>query len=392
MIYNIVEKLDKRIGIFSDLHAGVSSDSKMRLNETIKCTNWIIDCFKKENVNWIIFCGDFFNSRYSVNVNTLNIGIEIIEKFSNAFEKIFLIAGNHDTYYKNTNEINSVKLFQKFNKNNNVTVVDQDPLFLKINQTTIGLYPWEYDLEKIKSIDNYEIPHYGFGHFEMNGIELTGSISKGSKYNLSDLFILGDMLFSGHYHGNKIYKDFKTKKQLYMIGSPLQLDWGDYGKDKKIIVFDTDLDEYFEFKNKVNAKFEKLFYSKFEKNEYSEKDYKKLCKNNFIKLVMDSKYQIEGVMKFNTIVKDYDPYSIELDYLISIANEVITESTDEMIKASSKTNKDYLIEYLERAFPEYEKINESISLDYLKELANGYYQKSLLTEKERKEFESENEE
>ena len=390
MIYNIVEKLDKRIGIFSDLHTGVSSDSKMRLNETIKCTDWIIDCFKHENVNWVIFCGDFFNSRYSVNVNTLNIGIEIIEKFSNAFEKIFLIAENHDTYYKNTNEINSVKLFQKFNKNNNVIVVDQDPLFLKINQITIGLYPWEYDLEKIKSIDNYETPKYGFGHFEMNGIELTGSISKGSKYNLSDLFILGDMLFSGHYHGNKIYKDFKTKKQLYMIGSPLQLDWGDYGKDKKIVVFDTDSEEYFEFKNKVNAKFEKLFYSKFEKNEYCEKDYKKLCKNNFIKLVMDSKYQIEGVMKFNTIVKDYDPYSIELDYLISIANEVITESTDEMIKASSKTNKDYLIEYLERAFPEYEKINESISLDYLKELADGYYQKSLLTEKDRKEFESEN--
>ena len=47
MIYNIVEKLDKRIGIFSDLHTGVSSDSKMRLNETIKCTDWIIDCFKQ---------------------------------------------------------------------------------------------------------------------------------------------------------------------------------------------------------------------------------------------------------------------------------------------------------------------------------------------------------
>jgi hypothetical protein len=175
-----------------------------------------------------------------------------------------------------------------------------------------------------------------------------------------------------------------------MIGSPLQLDWGDYGKDKKIVVLNTDLDEYFEFKNKVNAKFEKLFYSKFEKDEYSIKDYVKLCENNFIKLVMDTKYQIEGVMKFNNIVKDYNPHSIELDYLISIANEVITESTDEMIKASSKTNKDYLIEYLEKAFPEYEKINESTNLDYLKELAEGYYQKSLLTEKDRKEFESEN--
>ena len=59
----------------------------------------------------------------------------------------------------------------------------------------------------------------------------------------------------------------------------------------------------------------------------------------------------------------FDPKSLsEPSDLISIANKVITESTDEMIKASSKTNKDYLIEYLERAFPEYEKINESIKV------------------------------
>ena len=387
MNYYIEEKQDKKIGIFSDLHIGVSSDSKLKLSETIKCCKWIIDKFKSENVEWVIFCGDLFNSRYSINVNTLNVGISLIEKFSNAFEKIFLIAGNHDTYYKNTNEINSVKLFQKFNKNNNVIVIDQDPLFLNVNKTTFGLYPWEYDISKIKEIDNYITPDLGFGHFEMNGVELTGSISSGSKYNLSDLFVLGKTLFSGHYHGNKIYHD-KEQRKLYMIGSPLQLDWGDYGKDKKILVFDTDnIEKIKEFKNHTNAKFEKLFYSDFEKGNYNEENLSKLCKHNFIKLVMDSKYHIENVMKFNTVVKDYDPHTIELDYLISISNEIITESTDEMIKASSKTNKDYLIEYLDKVFPEYEKINEAININYLKEIAESYYNKSLLDKTEQQEIE-----
>ena len=386
MKYYIEEKQNKKIGIFSDLHIGVSSDSKMRLSETIKCCKWIIEKFKSENVDWIIFCGDLFNSRYSINVNTLNIGISLIEKFSENFERIFLIAGNHDTYYKNTNEINSVKLFQKFNTNKNVVVIDQDPMFLKINDLIFGLYPWEYDLSKVKEIENYITPDYGFGHFEMNGVELTGSISTGSKYNLSDLFILGKMLFSGHYHGNKVYTD-KNKQQLYMIGSPLQLDWGDYKKDKKIVTLNTLDKEIKEFKNKVNAKFEKLFYSSFEKGEYNEDSLIKLCKNNFIKLVMDSKYQIENVIRFNMMIKDFDPHTIELDYLISISNEVITESTDEMIKASSKTNKDYLIEYLEKAFPEYEKVNENLSLIYLKEMAESYYNKSLLDKNEQQELE-----
>jgi DNA repair exonuclease SbcCD nuclease subunit len=386
MKYYIEEKQNKKIGIFSDLHIGVSSDSKLRLTETVKCCKWIIEKFKSENVDWIIFCGDLFNSRYSINVNTLNIGISLIEKFSENFERVFLIAGNHDTYYKNTNEINSVKLFQKFNTNKNVVVIDQDPMFLDVNGLKLGLYPWEYDLDKVKLIENYVTPDYGFGHFEMNGVELTGSISSGSKYNLSDLFILGKTLFSGHYHGNKLYTD-KNKQQLYMIGSPLQLDWGDYKKDKKIITLNTLNKEIKEFKNKINAKFEKLFYSCFEKGEYDEDTLIKLCKNNFIKLVMDSKYQIENVIRFNMLIKDFDPHTIELDYLISISNEVITESTDEMIKASSKTNKDYLIEYLEKAFPEYEKVNENLNLLYLKEMAESYYNKSLLDKNEQQEIE-----
>ena len=72
MKYLIETKQNKKIGIFSDLHVGVSSDSKVRLNETRKCIDWIIKKFKEEYVDYIIFCGDLFNSRYSVNVNTLN--------------------------------------------------------------------------------------------------------------------------------------------------------------------------------------------------------------------------------------------------------------------------------------------------------------------------------
>ena len=34
---------DKKIGIFTDLHLGVQKDSQIRLDETIKCIDWIID-------------------------------------------------------------------------------------------------------------------------------------------------------------------------------------------------------------------------------------------------------------------------------------------------------------------------------------------------------------
>lgn len=393
MKYLIETKQNKKIGIFSDLHVGVSSDSKIRLNETRKCVDWIIKKFKEEYVDYIIFCGDLFNSRYSVNVNTLNNGIEIVEALSINFEQVFLIVGNHDIYYKNSNEINSVSFLEKVSENDNVHVISNEPKFLNINDVKFGLYPWAYNIDDIKNIENFELPTFGFGHFELNGIELVGSISSGSKYNLKDMFALGKIIFSGHYHGNKVYKTPGNDKNfLYMIGSPLQLDWGDYNKEKKIVILDTDNEESKEYTNNVNARFEKVFYSDFIKEKYDSKQLYKLCHHNFVKFVIDQQYNLESILKFSGLIKDCDPFSMELDYLISISNGIISESAEELIKAKSKTNKDYLFEYLNYAFPEYQKIDDSLDLNYLIDLGTSYFNKALMTDAERKQEEGINNE
>ena len=271
MEFVVVEKTSKRIGIFTDIHVGVASDSKLRLDETKKCMKWIISAFKKEKVDWVIFCGDLFNSRFSINVNTLNAGIEIVEDLAYNFEKVFLIEGNHDTYYKNSNSVNSVKFLQKIGKNDNIFSIDEEPMFLKIKDKTFGLYPWAFMPEDADKISGFKTPDFGFGHFEMNGIEQSGSrLSSGNKYGLHEMLKLGDMLFSGHYHINKMYKDFSTGGLLYMVGSPLQLDWGDYGREKKIVVLDTEDSTMKEISNKTNAEFKKVFYSEMAENRHDD--------------------------------------------------------------------------------------------------------------------------
>lgn len=382
MNYQIKTNNHKKIGIFSDIHVGVSNDSKIRLDETQKCVDWIIKKFKNEKVDWVIFCGDLFNSRYSINVNTLNVGIKLIEELSFNFEKIFLIEGNHDTYYKNSNSVNSVNFLQKIGKNDNIKVIDEQPLFIKIDEISLGLYPWGITSEYLKTID-FETPTYGFGHFEMNGIEMAGGISSGSKFSLSDMFLFGDTLFSGHYHLNKIYKEIKLNKTLYMIGCPLQLDWGDFGNTKKIMVLNTETGKIDEFKNSKNAEFKKIFYSSLENNEYDESEIKKICHKNFIKFIIDKQYKFENILKFTDLIKKFDPHTLNLEYLISISNNSLDNLTNENIKNNSKTNKDYLIDYLENIFPEYEKIDSALDLDYLKNIGIKYYEKALIPEKDR---------
>jgi len=345
---------------------------------------WIVKTFKKASVDWVVFCGDFFNSRYSINVNTLNTGIELIQDLSYNFEKVILIEGNHDTYYKNTNTVNSVKFMKNLTKNDNIVVVDEKPVFANVGGLVMGFYPWGYDVELVKQIEGYETPDLGFGHFEMNGIEMPGGISSGNKYGIKDLFKLGDFIFSGHYHTNKIYKNVNDDRLLYMVGSPLQLTWADYTQDKKIVVYDTATKMMEEHINKVNSRFEKISYAKFERKEYTKDILMNLCSKNFVKFVIDTQYKFDRILKYNEIIKSYKPHSIEFDYLISMTSDN-SKFDDENIKVEAKTNKDYLIEYIESIFPEYKKMDDTYDLELLKKLADSYFEKAMLPKEEREE-------
>jgi hypothetical protein len=73
--------------------------------------------------------------------------------------------------------------------------------------------------------------------------------------------------------------------------------------------------------------------------------------------------------------------------LISLTSDVITESTEELVKSSSKENNVYLAEYIEKVYEELKNVDESIDLTYLKDLVQTYYKRSLLSESEREERE-----
>ena len=301
---------------------------------------------------------------------------------------MFLIVGNHDTFYKNVNTVNSVKFLEKLTQTENLIIVEEDPYFIMIQDKILGLFPWGFnpneDLAKYK---NYQICDYGFGHFETNGIELSGNISSGAKYNYTDLFKLAEYIFSGHYHINSLYTGGKKHNRLLMVGSSLQLDWGDYNKSKYIYTLDPVADELISFENTVNARFEKVFYSLLETNGYTEEQLQKLCKNNFIKFVIDVKYQFNDILKYTEVLKNYKPISLEIEYLISLTSDVIMESADELVKSNAKDNKSYLLEYIQKIFDEAKKVDDNIELEYLQELIQTYYSRSLLTDVEREERE-----
>lgn len=281
--------------------------------------------------------------------------------------------------------MNSVNFLSNLSKTNNIHIIEENPFFMMIKDKTLGLFPWGFNPQILKTIKRFEKCDYGFGHFEMDGIELVGQVSSGNDYNYKKLFDAANYLFSGHFHLNKTYPGPKLQNKLQMVGSALQLDWGDFGRSKFIYTLDLSNDKVESFENTVNAKFEKVYYSKFMRDLYTKDELKKLCKHNFVKFVIDTKYQFNDVLKYTDTIKEFKPVSVELEYLISLTSDIIMQSTDDIIKSNSKDNLSYLLEYVEKVYKEMKDTNNDLNLQTLREMTNLYYKKSQLSESERQE-------
>lgn len=303
-----------------------------------------------------------------------------MDKLARRFKKVYLVGGNHDIYYKNTNSVNSVNFLQRVSGAGNVFVIDEKPLFIEDN--LIGIYPWGFTPD---NMGEHPIPKYGFGHFEPNGVELMGGMSKGCSYGVNQLFALGDEIFSGHYHLRNDYYDLKTGKVLHMVGSPLQLNWGDSGRQNGIDILDTDTGKTEFVENTVCAKFEKVYYSQLEEG-MSDGDLREKVRGNFVKLIVDASYTSEKVMEFITRIRKFDPISFEPEYVVSIASSLgISDSINDKKGFSGRSNIEYLSDYLEKLYKENEGMEKEVPLQKLKEVATEYYRKALLPKDEREE-------
>ncbi len=383
MQFDFVVSENKKILIFSDQHFGHAKDNPEKLKQTEKCVDWIIKTGKKYKVDYVFFLGDLWEHRFALSVKTMNIAIKCVEALAVNFEKLVLIVGNHDTFYKNTNEVNSLDFLKMLSRNENIEIVNNKPYYMMIHGKTFGLFPWSSDIISIINDKDFEKCDFAFGHFEANGIEMTGGVSTGSKYSIDNLYKLSDNIFSGHYHKNKLYSSLSDESHLLMVGSPMQLNWGEYNQEKYIYVLDTANNDLTEIHNEINARYEKIYYSCLENKLYTENDLTKMCKGNYVKLVIDSKYQFNTVLMYTDFIKKYEPITVELEYLISLTNDVISESTEELVKSGSKDNYAYIIDYINIIYPEIQKINDSIDKKMLLELANSYYKRSQMLEEEK---------
>lgn len=329
---------DNKVLIFSDLHFGIDNSSQNRLNDTVNCVEWIAKVAESNSATKCIFAGDWFHHRDEIDVRAMVIAKNSLEMLSEVFDEIVLISGNHDYYYNNSNDISSIEMFK--NIRNNIIVVDKKPTPFFLNGKTILLTPWFYN----PNVDGGKADAM-IGHFEYIGGKMNGCLSK-IGHSPKSMLQVAPLIFTGHYHLTN-ETEYENGK-IVTIGSPYQQDWGDYGDNKRVILFDGE--EYESVYNTVSPQYMKINYSKLEKaqDDVLNKLFSNpVVKNGFIKIISDINTDFDKMNRITEIGNSCGVRKLEIDHSGGMTS--INESIEEDIKdIGSKNLKSYVHEFADK--------------------------------------------
>jgi len=276
----------KRIIFITDTHLGVRNNSNdwIEIHENY-FKNWFIPLCKKiyRPGDCLVHLGDVYDSRQSLNLRVLNLGIEIFEELSTIFKDgIFIICGNHDIYGKNTNDINSLKSLKWIPG----IKIFEEPETIKFGKRKVFLMPWRKDHEAEREILSKVDEHdYMFCHTDLKGLLFNKFVRIEEGLNYDDMSKF-NRVYSGHIHYSQNFG------KMRMLGSPYQLTRSDTDNPKGITVLDleTEFEEYYE--NNYSPKFVRLTFEKVLNS--TPEELSKIFKNNFIDILVDPEIAVKA--------------------------------------------------------------------------------------------------
>ena len=292
-----------KIAILNDTHCGIRNSSEIFLDnaETFFSKIFFPEC-EKRNVKQILHLGDYYDHRKFVNFKALNHNRRIfLDELRKRGMSMDIIPGNHDTYYKNTNELNSLKecLGHYMNEVN----IIMEPKVMSYGSLDIGLVPWICH-------DNYELcmnfirdckADWLGAHLELNGFEVMRGLT--NKHGMDPkLFSRFEMVLSGHYHCSS------KKDNIWYLGSQMEFFWSDAHDPKFFHILDTETREMTKIRN-PHTLFEKILYDD-EKNDYS--SFSRDLTKKFVKVIVVNKTDPFTFDRFIDNIQNQNIYELKI--------------------------------------------------------------------------------
>ena len=188
-----------KLAIITDTHFGARNDN-LNFNEYFFkfYDNVFFPTLKERGIITCVHMGDVVDRRKYISYRIAN---DFRERFVNRFKEmgidLHIIIGNHDTYYKNTSEVNSMEELVGSDRFKIYT----GPEVVEFDSTPILFIPWINSNNYEASMDALDTANADIvmGHLEVNGFEMhKGHLAEGKQEK--KLFRRFETVFSGHFH------------------------------------------------------------------------------------------------------------------------------------------------------------------------------------------------
>ena len=216
--------------MWTDIHFGKKNNSIQHNQDCLDFVNWFCGNVRSDpEVDVVVFMGDWFENRNSVNVLTLNFAHAALKELNSLGLPVYIIIGNHDLYHRENRKVFSTQVFDEFS---NVVLVNE-PTVVDGMLICPFLFKNEYP-----SLAKYEKYKYWLGHFEFRNFVITGSDRKMEHGPDHNQFTGPTYIFSGHFHKRQ------ARDNVVYIGNTFPMDYGDAWDDARgMCVLDTRNDD-----------------------------------------------------------------------------------------------------------------------------------------------------
>jgi hypothetical protein len=274
----------RKIHLVGDLHLGIKNNSIewLEIQKSFLLEDLIekVDLDFDENRDILIFEGDIFHSRESVNIRIQNESFAIFAKLARKFKRgIYIILGNHDVYYKDKNTVNSVNALAYLS--DNIKVFEKSEILQINGKHSFLMLPWVDDYTRLAGIieDNRDDADYIICHADIKGLTLNKWAKVEHGIELSALTTF-KKVYSGHIHIRQ------ERDNLLYTGTPYQMDRGDRDNQKGHYVLDVTSDQIVEtfLPNTKSPIFLKL--DIFDVLELEVSEIERLFANNFVDIMI----------------------------------------------------------------------------------------------------------
>ena len=292
-----------KMAILTDTHCGIRNSSEVFLdNAEDFYTNIFFPECEKRGVKQILHLGDYYDHRKFVNFKALNQNRRVfLDQLRKNNMTMDIIPGNHDTYYKNTNELNALK--ECLGHYMNEIHIVMEPTVMQYGSLSIALLPWicadNYD-QSMNFIKDCKADWLG-AHLELANFEIGRGILAPHGMD-PKIFQKFEQVLSGHYH------TASRKDNIWYLGNPMEFFWSDAHDPKFFHILDTETRQIEKIRNTYTL-FEKIVYND---KEMDYNNYNKNLSKKFVKVVVSEKTDPFTFDRFIDNIQNQDIYELKI--------------------------------------------------------------------------------